>query len=297
MDNEIYRAILESLGTGVYLVDRERRIQLWNDGAEKITGYLRQEVTGRLCSDNLLMHCDQDCRVLCGVNCPLLETMREGKPAEADVFLRHKDGQRVPVRVRAVPVRDADGEIIGAAESFDERVLLPDCDLYPNNHAVHDLTDGLTGTLDHHSIESHLAASMLDFTEYHVPFSILVVAIDGLNEFRDIHGRRAVEAVLSVVARTLARNLHVNDKVGRWGDGGFLIIAMSCPAQQLTKLAEMLRRIVGLVAVPWWGDRISVTISVGATAVRADDTTESAVHRSADALDTCIQQARGVVVV
>ncbi|HEV3330434.1 MAG TPA: PAS domain-containing protein [Bryobacteraceae bacterium] len=42
LDPSHYRAILESLSTGVYVVDRERKILFWNDGAERITGYLRR---------------------------------------------------------------------------------------------------------------------------------------------------------------------------------------------------------------------------------------------------------------
>jgi len=42
-----YRIVLESLPNGVYVVDTERRILFWNDGAEQITGYLRQDVIGR----------------------------------------------------------------------------------------------------------------------------------------------------------------------------------------------------------------------------------------------------------
>ena len=103
LTEEIFRALLESLPTGVYLVDRERRILFWNDGAERITGYHRQEVIGRFCHNDILMHCDQEERLLCGAGCPLLQTVQDGQPREADVFLRHKDGQRVPVRVRAVP--------------------------------------------------------------------------------------------------------------------------------------------------------------------------------------------------
>ena len=40
------------------MLDLEGRIQFWNGWAERISGYLRQEVIGRPCSDNLLTHCD-----------------------------------------------------------------------------------------------------------------------------------------------------------------------------------------------------------------------------------------------
>src|ERR1700756_3854349 len=51
---EIYRRILESLQTGIYLVDNDQKILFWNEGAERITGHLRQDVLGRFCVDDLL---------------------------------------------------------------------------------------------------------------------------------------------------------------------------------------------------------------------------------------------------
>src|SRR6202042_1583475 len=50
-DPEIYRIVLESMQTGLYMVDRDQRIQFWNEGAEKITGYFRQDVVGHFCPD------------------------------------------------------------------------------------------------------------------------------------------------------------------------------------------------------------------------------------------------------
>ncbi len=38
LHQDLYRTVLENLPTGVYVVDRERRILFWNDGAEQITG-------------------------------------------------------------------------------------------------------------------------------------------------------------------------------------------------------------------------------------------------------------------
>lgn len=46
---EIFRTVLESPQT---IAERELRIVFWNDGAEKITGYLRQEVVARFAAAN-----------------------------------------------------------------------------------------------------------------------------------------------------------------------------------------------------------------------------------------------------
>jgi PAS domain S-box-containing protein len=37
---EILRAVIENAPIGVCLVDRERQILVWNNAAERITGYL-----------------------------------------------------------------------------------------------------------------------------------------------------------------------------------------------------------------------------------------------------------------
>ena len=111
LNPEIYRAVLESVPVGVYLTDRKRQIVFWNASAERITGYLGQEVIGHFCHDNLLMHCDENQVALCDGACPLAQTMQDGRTREANIFLRHKEGQRVPVRVQAVPLRDEFGVI------------------------------------------------------------------------------------------------------------------------------------------------------------------------------------------
>ena len=40
----MFEAVVDSLEAGVYLVDRDRKIVYWNHGAERISGYLRQQV-------------------------------------------------------------------------------------------------------------------------------------------------------------------------------------------------------------------------------------------------------------
>jgi len=112
--------LLDSLFDGVYFVDTERRITYWNAAAERISGYLRNEVLGTPCSLNLLRHIDGAGCELCTCGCPLTGTMEDGKPREAPVFLHHKLGHRVPVSVRTAPVYDEEGSVIGAVEIFSD---------------------------------------------------------------------------------------------------------------------------------------------------------------------------------
>lgn len=296
---EVYRSVLESLPTGVYLVDRNRRITLWNDGAERLTGYLRQEMIGRACYDDLMLDCDGSAGEE-AIACPLLETIHSGQPGELDIFMRHKDGQRIPVRVRTVAVRDEHGVSVGAAECLEQRPLLPVAEIHPCRFQSTVATHNAADVPDRPGVLARLRARLEDFETGHIPFGILSIAIDGLESVRHRYGYQAVTTVLQVTARTLSRNLGQDGMIGG-GSGAsnarFTAMLENSAADTLMKTAGLLKRLVSLDAIPWWGDRISVTLSIGGTMVRASDTPEAVLERADQALGASLLQHGDHVVV
>lgn len=297
LSQDIYRTVLEGLPTGVYLVDRDRRIRLWNQGAEELTGYLRQEVLGRLCGENLLVHCDEARACLCGVACPLQETMHDGRQRAADMFLLHKDGHRVPVHVRSVPVRDEHGVIIGAVESFDKRQVMPAVDPVLCQLKEHAPADPVTGLPDHEASELRLHAYLKGYVDTQLPFGVVSIAVGTLETLRHADGRNAVNKVLHATAQTLASTLGPNDMLGRWAEDRFLAVVTNCSTSTLLKTAGMMTRLVGLEGVPWWGDRLKVSLSVGGTVVRAGDSVNKIVQRAEAALVSSLQHTGNYAVV
>lgn len=91
--------VLDRMEDGVYLIDLDRRIRYWSQGAEQITGFSAEEVVGSSCADDVLCHVDEHGTHLCEEGCPLRAIMQDGQPRGAEVFLHHKAGHRVPVRV------------------------------------------------------------------------------------------------------------------------------------------------------------------------------------------------------
>jgi diguanylate cyclase (GGDEF)-like protein/PAS domain S-box-containing protein len=298
LNPDIYRAVLEGLPVGVYLTDRKRQIAFWNTSAERITGYLGQEVIGHLCPDNLLMHCDENQVALCGGGCPLALTMQDGRPRESNIFLRHKEGQRIPVRVRSMPVRDEFGIIIGAAECFEERSFRTAEMRYPRLRGCQVSLDDVTGVPDRQSTLAGLAAALQEFAVSQAPFGVLLIAIDNPDHLRRVCGYQAVNQVLYAAAQTLASGTRPDDLVGRWREDRFLTLA-ACPAADgLKSCAERLRRLVSVAAVPWWGDRLSFTISIGGTMVRPGDTVDLLLGRADQALqDATAENSDSVLVV
>ncbi len=75
----LFKTLMDNLAEGVYLVDAERRIQYWNEGAAEITGFPAEEVVGKGCSDGILSHVDGAGHSLCQGGCPISATLSDGK--------------------------------------------------------------------------------------------------------------------------------------------------------------------------------------------------------------------------
>jgi PAS domain S-box-containing protein/diguanylate cyclase (GGDEF)-like protein len=294
---EIFRAALESLQTGVCIVDQDRNISFWNDAAEKITGYLRQDVVGRFCGEIILIKFHENKAAFCERSCPLVATMRDGKPRESRVYLRHKSGYAVPVSLRAVAIRDVHGRVLGAVESFVERPgastrRRPESDL-----AVGHGLDAVTQLPDYPHTESHLVGLLKFASEHLIPFGLLCIQVDHLDTLTTTHGLDAAEAILNVVAQTLRNGLDPLDFLGHWSEDQFLAIITNCGNGDLLSTAERLRLLAQSSEITWWGDQLSVTVSVGGTVLRPEEHVIPLLDRTGNALRQAIAQGGNLVIV
>jgi PAS domain S-box-containing protein len=166
---EIYRRILESLQTGIYLVDQTQKILFWNDGAERITGHLRHDVLGRFCVDDLLGNRDGHDSFATDAAEAITAVLRDGKPVAVNVSLCHKEGHRVLVRLRAVAIRNSHGTVIGAAESFEESLSVSSWDRRQGKLAAFGCIDEESGVFNRVAVAILPAA-------YHLKMPRLVTA-------------------------------------------------------------------------------------------------------------------------
>jgi diguanylate cyclase (GGDEF)-like protein len=93
---------------------------------------------------------------------------------------------------------------------------------------------------------------------------LLWITVDQAAMLRKTHGRDASEAMLAIVERTLLHALRPTEILGRWGSNEFLVLCHERTAEMLLLHA---RHVVGLARTAdfrWWGDRVSLTVSVGA---------------------------------
>ncbi|MGB9631901.1 MAG: diguanylate cyclase [Chloroflexaceae bacterium] len=288
----LYKSWLDNLFDAVYVVDRERRIIYWNKTAEEITGYSYSEVVGTMCPDNILCHVDLAGIELCRNGCPLHETICDGRKREAVVFLHHKEGHRVPVYIRISPIRNETGEIIGAIELFSDRSK----ELYIikelERHKRESKLDSLLEIGNRRYAEAMFHVRQLELKLTGKSFGVVFMDIDDFKSVNDAYGHAIGDKVLLMVSHTVANLLRHFDVFIRWSGDEFIIYLSDInKTEDLLAFAERVRNMVQSSFITLDGIRLSVSVSLGATLIRTEDTMGSVIER-ADSL-MYMSKARG----
>ena len=278
---ELFRMALEVLKCGVVLFDRQRKIIFWNNGAETITGYHRHEVVGHTGHANILTQCNEVSCVHCGAACPLTQALHDGKPATTRGYLHHKSGHSIPVRLLMNLIRDDHGSVAAIAANFEEdEIWTSEPSFHENNLAAHGCLDVITGVPNHAFTQSHLRENLAFYGEYHLPFGILRVQVQGLDQLKATHGREAVDVMLHVVAQTMKHTLRPDGFLGRWSDDQLLAIVTDCGPAELQRAAQNVHKIANGSGIQWWDDLLSASVAVGSAMVQAEDTMETFLERA-----------------
>ena len=285
-----FSEILDNLHEGLYAVDRNRTITYWNKSAELISGFSAAEVLGRTCSDNILTHVDEKGNSLCLGKCPLAYTMEDGKPRESKVFLHHKDGHRVQVAVKVNPVTDGAGNLIGGVELFVEsgHHRIPVSKIRELEKMA--MLDNLTELPNRNYLDRELGRKLEETKLYNLTFGFLFMDVDHFKKFNDTYGHEVGDQVLKFVGKTLSASTRASDVFGRWGGEEFVGVLSDVNRDNLEVMGNRLRMLVESSYIIHNNKKLSVTISVGASLSRYDDTLESLMRR-ADTLMYASKQA------
>lgn len=257
--SQLFQSLCDAMPLGICLVDLQGKIVYWNASAETITGYLCQEVLGRAYRGDLLIECSH-----CGgvkrnteLQCPVWEVLRDGRAVEADLFLRHKDGHRLPVHVDAFPLRDARGGLRGVAEILD------------TSRGKRDGT-GRTGISER---EFEIAAGLpaVEESREHLQLALrsrsassTALILIGMAEQASIlrHGGTAMlRQATRVLAKTVTGLLPSASFLGCWSDDRLVALIPACSPKTLDVLGANLAEVGSSCAVKWWGDRVVIRIN------------------------------------
>ena len=257
---ELLEAALDSRPDGIALLDGDGAVVFWNRAAEAITGYAGVEVLGRPFPDRLE---------------PLLENaaLEEDLPCGPQpshgllVHARHKLGHSFDAIARRVLLCDGLGERIGTEVVFHHAASL---EALPHG----EMPEGERLEESQAEFEERLQEEFEDSEQGGAPFGVLWINVDQAHELHKTHGAAACQAMLVKVRHALAQGMRPADEIGRWGADEFLIVSHERTAGMLAAHGQMLAGLARTADFRWWGDRISITVSIGA-AQRHNGTAET----------------------
>ncbi|MGA8741029.1 MAG: diguanylate cyclase [Terracidiphilus sp.] len=269
---ELLESALDSLTEGVALADHDGCVALWNRAAETITGYTSGEIVGGGVRATL------DALVAGGVKRWVRLTDAEKAAGRGSlVQMRHKVGHEVPVMARVLVLRGELGARIGTGVVFHPAESI---DALPHGELGEDSNVGKS----QREVEDRLAAMHEDFLQSDIPLGVLWVTVDQAPGLRRTHGTRACEAMLEKVERTLATGLKPAEEIGRWGDDEFLVLSHERNAAMLAAHAQTLAGLARTTEFRWWGDRVSLTVSIGAAQAESDEPLAGMLQRAQGAM-------------
>jgi diguanylate cyclase (GGDEF)-like protein len=249
---ELLEATLDSLPEGAALLGDNCQVVFWNQAAQAITGYAAQDVIGRAAPETLkpLLEC-------CGS--PGVCSTGSGHESGRGflVHAQHKLGHDVSAMARMLTLRDGLGGRIGTAVLFHPAECL---DALP--HGETGENEDVEASLE--DLKERLEQVFEDFTHGGQAFGVLWISVDQAHDLRKTHGAGACEAMLKKVERALAHGLRPVEYLGRWGEDEFLVISHERTPAMLARHAQVLAGLARTADFRWWGDRVSLTVSIGA---------------------------------
>lgn len=109
---DITKDILDSIGEGVFTVDKNFRITFFNRAAEKMTGFNRLEVLGRFCK-NVFNSSS------CMQQCPIAQVLESGENIFGhECKLLHQNGRSFSVKLNSAVLYNTENEPDGGVISF-----------------------------------------------------------------------------------------------------------------------------------------------------------------------------------
>jgi PAS domain S-box-containing protein len=198
------------------MLSSDRRIVLWNRGAERMFGYTPEEVLGR----------------------SFILVPPEGKPESQALFERafngetirdvqlkrlRKDGSRIDVRLTAAPMHNADGTVRNVAWAYEDITDRLKAEEQLRRLAHYDQLTGLPNRL---SLQKELGR-LLSGNNRNRPTSIVLFDLDGFKDVNDTLGHSTGDELLIEVGQRLINVAELRSEVGlvcRLGGDEFVVI-------------------------------------------------------------------------
>ncbi len=126
-------------------------------------------------------------------------------------------------------------------------------------------TDGLTQLHNRHYWQQCLEHEYERYSRYAETASLVMIDIDHFKTINDTYGHVAGDKVIQHIAHQLKQVVRETDCIGRYGGEEFAVLMPNTNGEDAKRFSERLREKIAESSVVYEGQKIHVTISLGAS--------------------------------
>jgi diguanylate cyclase (GGDEF)-like protein len=279
--------IIDGLGQGVLVMDRDCVVEYWNRWMERASGLGSESVRGRSLLE-LYPRLDTP-----GFKRNLRSVLSFGIVA---YFSQRVHGQLFPfppspgspegfehMQQHCVmgPIRDDDGRVSSVYLVVDD---VTETVSYQRRLAELALKDVLTSVYNRRFFDKKLAEELERARRYGHDLGLVMIDIDNFKVLNDSFGHQFGDEALKLLASVCSAAVRGSDIFARYGGEEFCIILPATSLEASRALAERLRVDVSSMRVEAYGHASGLTISAGVTGGKPGDGPEHVLRRADKAL-------------
>lgn len=274
------RDFLNELPMGCYIIKPDQVITFWNRKAEDLLGYTADQMVGGKCSTSRLECCDCNEKRVPQHMCPGVRAFSTGETQTVNVVFHKADGKGLMVKNTLIPIRNEKGEI---TESIG--VFLPagkgDIDFNVVTEIYEKATmDTVTGLPGRRFMEACVQDSLELYRRNGVKFAVFFADVDNLHDINNTYGHETGDKILRILGDEMRKQGRRTERLCWWGGDEFVAVIHINDPRDIIGASRRLAAVAGNIETECDGRRVSVSISVGITAVRPDDDGKKIVDRA-----------------
>ncbi len=272
--------ILDTMDSGLIVLDREYKVCVWNSFMQSYSGVLARDVLGKCLFERFdelprawletkLKTCrDLETRSFSSwENRPYLFKFDNFSPVSNSSDFMFQDIVITPLRSLSGEVSHIAIQINDVSENARRRIHLKETNLHLSEISR---KDGLTGLFNRAYWEQSLKDEFAQLKVSGGASSLVILDIDHFKKVNDTYGHTIGDEVIRRTSALLKKTVRNSDICGRFGGEEFTVLLPNTSQEQARYFAERLRKRIEQDIVKIEGHSINYTVSIGVCEYKPD---------------------------
>ncbi len=278
MKKELLSQFFEDFYEGIFYVDKQKSIKYWSAGLEKLIGISQEQALDKKYFE-IVPFFDEKGNRITKERDIIEKSLKHLHIYDLTCFVKSKPGKMQQINVRTIPMYDVTSRLIGISVIFMKFRDLTFFDEDSFSEYISSFFDPITEIPNVFYVKSILKTKFAEFHRYHWKFGALLFEIDNYRQNKTIFGEELGAKILRTTAEKLKHKMRSFDIFGKWSESEFMLVFVNVTERKLFKLAERMREIISSCHIELGEGKLQLSISVGCTILKDDDTLEMMIRR------------------